>query len=109
MNRDDYKKLWDKVIHFVDEFRRNPKPESLQEVNDLSTIEGAFYAGVVEFLAKEHNIPVPEWVFDKKYYLSEPLFPNGLKGDSRIYTALESPLAFKTRNIYIGANTFNRC
>ena len=109
MNREEYKKLWRMIVSFLDDFRRNPNPESLQEIDSLGIIEGAFYAGLVEEMAKEQNFSVPDWVYKDIYYLSEPLFFNGLTGDSRIITALESPLSFKTRNIFIGSNTFCRC
>ena len=109
MNRDEYKILWDKVVIFIDNFRRNPNIESLQEVKNLGTIEGAFYAGLVEKLSIDYKMTTPAWVYRDEFYLKEPVFPNGLKGESRIYTALECPLAFKLRNIFIGLNTFDRC
>jgi len=108
MNK-EYEQFWRKIISFVDNFRRQPDPLFLVENEELSSFEGAFYAAVVEELAKEFEISIPRWVYKKKYYLNEPVFPNGLKGDSRIYAALDAPLAFKTRNIYIGRNTFLRC
>ena len=109
MNKEESKKLWRMIVNFLDDFRRNPNPESLQEIDSLGIIEGAFYAGLVEEMAKEQKFSVPAWVYKENYYLSEPLFFNGLYGDSRIITALESPLSFKTRNIFIGADTFSRC
>ena len=108
-SQDEYELFWRKIITFVDDFRRQPEPQFLVENEELTTFEGAFYAALVEELAKEFEIAIPNWVYKKKYYLDEPVFPNGLKGDSRIYVALEAPLAFKIRNIYIGKNTFYRC
>jgi len=49
------------------------------------------------------------WVFSSKYYLQNPVFLGGLKGEYRILIMLETPLSFKSRNIFIGANTFDRC
>ena len=101
--------FWNKIIRFVDDFRRDPTKEKMQEVDMGHPDANAFFAGVVEKLSQEQSIEPPVWIFKKKYYLQEPFFMGELKGISRILTILETPLAFKTRNIYIGANTFDRC
>jgi hypothetical protein len=110
MNRDEYRILWNEIIGFVDDFRRNPSLDKLIERNHYTNeTANAFYAGVVEKLADEQNMTVPEWVFQEKYYLPEPVFLGGLKGEYRIYIMLETPLAFKIRNIFVGENILYRC
>ena len=110
MNRDEYRILWNEIISFVDEFRRNPSIDKLRdEPSYTNDIANAFYAGVVEELAKEQKLYVPQWAFNKKYYLPEPVFMGGWKGEYRILLMLETPLAFQIRNIFIGNNTFERC
>ena len=110
MDRKEYGIFWNKIIRFVDDFRRNPSENKLKEsVVFTNDVAGAFYAGVVEELAKEQNMAVPQWVFQKKYYLYEPTFLTELKGEYRIFVALETPLAFKVRNIFVGADTLFRC
>ena len=110
MNRDEYRILWNEIIRFVDDFRRNPSHDKLKERNDaMNDIANAFYAGVVEELAREQNMCAPQWVFQKKYYLPEPVFLGGLKGEYRIFVLLETPLAFKVRNIFVGDNVLDRC
>ena len=109
MNRDEYRIFWNKIIRFVDDFRRDPSHDKLLEENDYKNdIANAFYAGVVEELAKEQNMSIPQWVFQNKYYLPEPVFLGGLKGEYRIFIIIETPLAFKIRNIFVGDNVLDR-
>ena len=110
MNRDEYRILWNDIVRFIDDFRRNPKVDKLKEKSGYTNdIANAFYAGVVEELAKEQNMVIPQWVFSKKYYLKEPAFLTDLKGEVKIFIMLETPLAFKTRNIFVGSDTLCRC
>ena len=110
MDRKEYGILWNKIIRFVDDFRRNPSEDKLKEpVEFTNDVASAFYAGVVVELANEQNMAVPQWVFQKKYYLSEPAFLTELRGEYKIFVALETPLAFKVRNIFVGADTLFRC
>ena len=109
MTKEEYKSFWNKIIYFVDDFRREPVEDKLREVNIENQMAAAFYAAVVEVLAKEKKMPVPKWVYHEKYYLKEPAFPGPLKGEYRILMMLETPLAFKTRNIFVGANILSRC
>jgi len=48
MNREEYKQLWRMIVIFLDDFRRNTNIESLQEIDSLGVIKGAFYAGIKE-------------------------------------------------------------
>jgi len=106
---DEYREIWNGIIYFVDEFRRNPS-KKIKKPPYRSVLANSFYAGVVEFLTREQNVKPPLWVFDKKYYLKNPWFPDNIKnGKYRIMLMIESPLEFKTRNIFIGENTFSRC
>jgi hypothetical protein len=109
MDKEERKKFWNEIIWFVDDFRRTPMEEKLKEIRTSNEEINAFYAAVVEELAKEHNMAVPKWVFHKSYYLKEPFFLSELNGDYRLIAILEAPMSFKTHNIFIGANTFDRC
>jgi len=109
MSIDEYRGLWWDAVKFVDDFRTNPFMKI--EVPNYDSIEfNAYFAGLVEFLTKEQSIDTPDWVFEKKYYLSDPVFPTKIKNTLfRLITVIETPLEFKSRNIFIGANTFDRC
>ena len=63
-----------------------------------------------EFLTREQNVKIPKWVFNKEYFLDDPWFPSDFNSFSyRVMLMIESPIEFKTRNIFIGENTFDRC
>ena len=111
MNREEYRVLWNDIVRFVDDFRRNPSFDKVREGRSYTNdIANAFYAGVVEELAKEQNMRIPQWVFHEKYYLPEPVFLGEFKGgEYRILILLETPLAFKIRNIFVGDNILDRC
>ena len=108
MNKERYRVIWNENIRFIDDFRQNPLPEKLKFNKYQDNTEGAFYAGVVEMLAKEQDFKTPSWVYNKKYYLTEPVFMGGFKGEYRILIMIETPLIFKIRNIFIGKDTFER-
>ena len=110
MNREEYRILWNDIVRFVDDFHRNPSFDKLRKERSYNNIiANAFYAGVVEELAKKHNISIPQWVYKKKYFLPEPVFLGEFKGEYRILILLETPLAFKMRNIFAGDNILDRC
>ena len=109
MSIDEYRVLWNEIIRFVDDFRRNPNTK-IKKPWFESDIANAYYAGVVELVTKEQNVRTPKWVYRKIFYLKNPYFAGrGNSFEYRILTMIESPLEFKTRNIFIGENTFSRC
>jgi len=109
MDRNEYRIIWNVVIRFVDDFRRNTNMRIKKPMFD-SDIANAFYAGVVEYISNEQNVQAPKWVYNKEYYLSIPFFAGGFKSlEYRILTMIETPVEFKTRNIFLGENTFSRC
>jgi hypothetical protein len=109
MNLEDYKQYWHIIIGIVDEFRRNPDM-ILDEEDFKSDIANTFYASTVEFLKNEVLQIPPEWVFKKKYYLKTPWFANDYKSaELRILIMIETPVEFKSRNIYIEKHMFSRC
>ena len=105
----DWKAFWHTLSNFLDDFKQNPNsdilkhpPYSIDEKTD------AFVAATVEQLAIMHNLQIPKWVYHKRYFLKEPFFPSGLKGDYRFFALKESPLAFSARQIFITKNALDR-
>ena len=109
MSSEEYQKFWFDIIRIVDTYRGNTNL-SLIERNFDSPIANAFYAGTVEFLKNESNQKPPKWVFKKKYYLKTPWFANNFKSlKLKILIMIETPVEYKTRNIFLSENTFSRC
>ena len=109
MNEEEYRILWNEVIRFVDAFRINPYMK-IPKPSYKSIVANAYYAGVIEFITREQGIKTPSWVYKKKYYLKVPFFVSGFTNFAyRVITMIETPLEFKTRNVYLGEDTFSRC
>lgn len=66
-------------------------------------INSAYLAAVVEHLCRRDKIRIPEWVHDPKYFLQEPFFGGGLE-NIKSFLIVESPVAFRRRNIFVSEN-----
>lgn len=98
---------------FLDEFYIAQDAEIRQKMLDAEPpLEGhdrhdAYYAAVAEHLARRYRLPVPDWTDDRSRFLKRPFFPCGL--ESLKATLLkESPVAFRRRMIFVGADPLYR-
>lgn len=70
----------------------------------------AFCAGSVEYLCLQANIPVPEWVNNTQYQLTEEeafyTSPLAYKQRVRDRLQLESPGPFRKRHVYCSARVY---
>jgi len=107
---DDRREIWFALGNFLDSFKLDPNPARLAEPTEPIDVQtDAFLAGAAEHLSRQNGIALPAWAGDEKYYLKDPFFPSGLTGPYRIFLLADSPLAFKSRNIYVEANVLSRC
>ncbi len=99
---------------FLDGFYEKPQSTKLeQEPRLLSKIlnddgyADAYLAALCEHLARQHRFPVPAWCQNPERSLPEPKFafktPEG-----RMFLLVESPTAFRVRNIFISADGLTR-
>ena len=101
--------FWLVLSNFLDCFKREPNQFDFSLPCEHITPEiDAFIAATIEQLMLEANLPVPSWVYDKKYILENPFFPSGLKGDYRFIAIKESPLSFSVRQIFVTKNVLDR-
>ncbi len=63
-----------------------------------------YLAAVADFLCHRDNIKIPEWT--KKLYLKKPYFYGGEK--LKPILLIESPVAFRRRNLFVSANAVMR-
>jgi hypothetical protein len=69
--------------------------------------DDAFLAATAEHLAREFALRIPPWPFKPSRYLERPYF--ALQGAAfRATLLLESPLAFRSRNLFVTANALCR-
>jgi hypothetical protein len=99
---------------FLDAFYRRPtteavcdEPALLSEAYPHGLIINAFLAATAEHLCRRFSLPIPNWVFKRCRYLEQPYF--ALKAPSfRATLLLESPVEFRSRNLFVTANALSR-
>ena len=99
---------------FLDGFYANPQasglgdePRYLEEILHDEGYADAYLAATAEHLAGRYGLPVPAWCRNPQRSLKEPKFafktPEG-----RMFLLVESPTAFRKRNIFISADALTR-
>jgi hypothetical protein len=73
----------------------------------IAPIHDACLAAVAEHLALRFGLPVPQWVEEPDRFLTKPFFAGGLENLKAILL-VESPLAFRRRQIFVSANALSR-
>ena len=99
---------------FLDEFQMQPDPSRLHAeparlvsvVRDGETCD-AFLAATAETLAATHGFEAPVWVWQETRKLHRPWFALPWQG-LRAILLLESPAAFRSRNLFVSANALSR-
>ena len=99
---------------FLDEFRSGSDASRLHE--EPSRLKGivpdgercdAFLAATAETLAAAQGFDVPAWVWQETRKLRRPWFALPWKG-LRALLLVESPAAFRSRNLFVSANALSR-
>lgn len=71
------------------------------------TLADAFIGGVGEHLARRWGMSVPAWVIDPQRYLDYPHYQPDV-AELYGYLTRSSPIAFRTRQIYVGGEPLQR-
>ena len=103
------------LANFLDEFYAapnaaalSPEPEPLaSKLGELGQVQDAYLAATAEHLACANNFAVPAWVAGEDRRLHHPWFASQLAA-LRAVLLLESPAAFRSRNIFISENALTR-
>jgi hypothetical protein len=94
--------------NFLDEFRRHPAAGALtEEPQSLGPRWNAYLAATAETLATELGLAVPAWAWSETRKLRRPWFALPWAG-LRAVLLLESPAAFRSRNLFVSANALSR-
>lgn len=102
------------IPEFLDEFYAEPLAERLEEeprsltalLND-DGLADAYLAGIADHLSRQYKLKPPAWVNGPGRILKNPWFAMESHG-GRMCMLIESPPAFRERNIFISANALNR-
>ena len=74
---------------------------------NIGPVPDAYLAAVAEHLALRFGLAVPPWVETPERFLIEPFFAGGFESLKAILL-VESPLAFRRRQIFVSANALSR-
>lgn len=110
----DRKTLGYAIVEFLDEFdlKKNarmlaPEPPLLRDKLDDGGLADAYLAAVAVHLSYQVAEPPPSWTRGKERFLRRPWFAS--PGASlRATLLLESPAAFRERNLFVSANALER-
>jgi hypothetical protein len=101
----DDERQWRITLEFLEEFRHEPPDvmarlitEEPSRVDDVRW--DAFLAGLAEYLAEKHQLPIPAWVHDTSRRLTSPWFLNELATAQR-RAETTSPPPFRERGIFL--------
>ena len=103
------------LANFLDEFYAAPKAKALAEAPVLlapalgysGNVQDAYLAATAEELARTYQFPVPAWTVADVRKLHRPWFASPLAA-LRAVLLLESPAAFRSRNLFISGNALTR-
>ena len=103
------------LANFLDEFYAAPAAAALSptpgllapQLGELGRVQDAYLAATAEHLACAHGFPIPAWVVTEDRKLHRPWFASQLAA-LRAVLILESPAAFRARNLFISENALTR-
>jgi hypothetical protein len=103
------------LANFLDEFYAAPGAEALvavppllePELGETGRVQDAYLAAAAEELARLYQLPVPPWTSSDARKLHRPWFASSLTA-LRAVLLLESPPAFRARNLFVSENALSR-
>ena len=103
------------LANFLDEFYAAPNAKALVEAPSLlaanlgepGRVQDAYLAATAEELACANQFAVPAWTTADTRKLQHPWFASPLAA-LRTVLLLESPAAFRSRNLFISENALTR-
>jgi hypothetical protein len=102
------------VAEFLDEFYAEPlverlhdEPRSLRALLNDEGLADAYLAAIADHLSRQYQMKRPAWAFGPDRILANPWFAMESHG-GRMCMLVESPSAFRERNIFVSANALAR-
>jgi hypothetical protein len=103
------------LAEFLDEFQVVPDAAAIEEApvllatehGDRGRVQDAYLAATAEELARTRKLPAPAWIRDDRRKLHRPWFASSL-ASLRAVLLVESPAAFRARNLFVSANALSR-
>jgi len=111
---DDAEKFSFNIRDFLDEFYADPRserlidePPVLREILSDNGLADAYLAAIAEHLSRKFGFTPPAWAASPSRILKEPWFAMQSHG-ARMLLLVESPPAFRERNIFVSADALSR-
>jgi hypothetical protein len=103
------------LANFLDEFYSAPSINALEgepaplapRFADLGRVQDAYLAATAEELVRQFNLLRPAWIDAETRKLRRPWFASPLAA-LRAVLLLESPAAFRSRNLFVSENALAR-
>lgn len=103
------------LANFLDEFYAAPNAAALIQTpallarhsGDMGRVQDAYLAATAEELARRFSLPRPDWTAGEARQLHRPWFATPLSA-LRAVLLLESPPAFRSRNLFVSENALTR-
>ena len=103
------------LANFLDEFYAAPKAAALRDppaflapqFGEPGRVRDAYLAATAEELARRFDLPAPGWAASDQRALHKPWFATPLAA-LRAVLLLESPPAFRARNLFVSENALSR-
>lgn len=103
------------LANFLDEFYAAPNTAALAaapallapQFGDLGRVQDAYLGATAEELARRYSLPQPDWTVGENRQLHRPWFATPLAA-LRAVLLLESPPAFRSRNLFVSENALSR-
>jgi len=103
------------IANFLDAFYSAPTVDPVAEeppllalrLGDIGRVQDAYLAATAEELANRYNFPAPVWARSPERALHEPWFASPM-GALRAVLLVESPPAFRARNLFVSENALSR-
>lgn len=103
------------LANFLDEFYAAPNAAALADApallalqfGDTGRVQDAYLAATAEELARRFDLTQPDWTVGEDRQLRRPWFATPLAA-LRAVLLLESPPAFRARNLFVSENALSR-
>jgi hypothetical protein len=103
------------LANFLDEFKAAPSATALSaaptllvpRLGEIGGVQDAYLAATAEHLAGISGWPTPAWALADERKLRRPWFASKLAA-LRAVLILESPAAFRSRNLFVSENALHR-
>lgn len=103
------------LANFLDGFYAAPTAAALADApallapqfGDLGRVQDAYLAATAEELVRRFELPQPGWTAGDHRQLHRPWFASSLSA-LRAVLLLESPPAFRARNLFVSENALSR-